>query len=74
MYDFAYETNDNPPRKIEKLVFFFWSPDTQPVKTKMTYATGKETLKKKCEGIAKEIQANSPADLDFKDVTNQIMH
>ena len=40
----------------------------------MTYATGKETLKKKCEGISKEIQANSSADLDFKEVTNQIMH
>lgn len=48
-------TADVPPMKIEKLVFIFWSPDTQPVKSKMAYASGKEALKKKLPGIAKEL-------------------
>lgn len=74
VYDFHYETNDNPPRKVEKLVFVFWSPDTQPVKFKMTYATGKEALKKKCQGLAKEVQANSLADLDYTEVLKEVAH
>lgn len=55
MYDYAAVTDEVPPRKIEKLVFIFWSPDTQPVKSKMAYATGKEALKKKLQGLAKEL-------------------
>ncbi|KAM3144295.1 hypothetical protein pb186bvf_003459 [Paramecium bursaria] len=74
IYDFQAQTNDVPPMKVEKIVFIFWSPDTQAVKEKMIYSSAKEALKKKLPGIAKELQANDPSEVDEKELVKLVLH
>ncbi|CAD8123700.1 unnamed protein product [Paramecium sonneborni] len=75
VYDYHAQTDDVPPRQVEKLVFIFWSPDTnQPVKQKMAYAAGKEALKKKLNGLAKEIQANDPSEVEEAEILKTVLN
>lgn len=39
----------------------------------MAYATGKEALKKKLNGLGKELQANDPSELDIKEMTKLVL-
>jgi len=64
--DFHYETSDGRPQ--DKLLFVNWCPDTCGVKNKMLYASSKEALKNKLQGIAREVQANDMGDLDHSEV------
>ena len=43
-----------------------------PIKKKMVHASTKDTLKKKLEGIATEIQAADKSDLDFDEVAKSV--
>ena len=49
--DYHYNTEDGRPQ--DKLLFIGWSPDTCGVKPKMTYASTKDALQKKLNGIHK---------------------
>jgi len=55
-----------------KLVFFMWAPDDAAVKDKMVYASSKDALTKKLDGIAKVLQASEPAEVAFDVVQSQI--
>ncbi|CEL94944.1 unnamed protein product [Vitrella brassicaformis CCMP3155] len=68
--DVPYDTDDGRPQS--KLVFFFWAPDTAKVKPKMVYASSKDILKKKLEGLAKEIQANDVSELAYDNVVTEL--
>lgn len=48
--------------------FIYWSPDNANIKKKMVYASSQEYVKTAFSGLAKRIQVNDPADLDFMDV------
>ncbi|CAD8188105.1 unnamed protein product [Paramecium pentaurelia] len=75
VYDYHAQTDDVPPRQVEKLVFIFWSPDAnQPVKQKMSYAAGKEALKKKLNGLSKEIQANDPSEVEEAEMRKLVLN
>lgn len=52
--DFHFETSDGRPQ--DKLLFIHWSPDTCGVKPKMKYASSKDALTKKLNGIHKARQ------------------
>uniref|UniRef100_A0A3Q3EPR8 Cofilin 1 n=1 Tax=Labrus bergylta TaxID=56723 RepID=A0A3Q3EPR8_9LABR len=60
LYDATYETKET---KKEDLVFIFWAPDSAPLKSKMIYASSKDAIKKKFEGIKHEWQVNGLEDL-----------
>merc|ERR1711988_1044277 len=60
--DVEYTTDDGRPQ--DKIVFFLWSPDTCGVKDKMLYASSKDAIRKKLNGIAREIQANDRSELE----------
>ena len=60
--DVAYETDDGRPQ--EKIVFFLWAPDSCGVKDKMLYASSKDALRKKLNGIHREIQANDADEME----------
>uniref|UniRef100_A0A672GLG8 ADF-H domain-containing protein n=1 Tax=Salarias fasciatus TaxID=181472 RepID=A0A672GLG8_SALFA len=60
LYDATYETKET---KKEDLVFIFWAPDSAPLKSKMIYASSKDAIKRKFEGIKHEWQVNGLEDL-----------
>uniref|UniRef100_A0A8C6KHB4 Cofilin 1 n=1 Tax=Nothobranchius furzeri TaxID=105023 RepID=A0A8C6KHB4_NOTFU len=60
LYDATYETKET---KKEDLVFIFWAPDSAPLKSKMIYASSKDAIKRKFEGIKHEWQVNGLDDL-----------
>jgi len=61
---FGFKTSDGAPRS--KLVYVLWCPDTCPVKQKLVYASSSETIKRRFEGIAAEIQAGDVGDLSYE--------
>merc|ERR1719343_279626 len=61
LVDIAYESDDGRPQT--KLTFIVWNPDDGSIKEKMLYSSSKEAIKKKFEGIMKEIQANDASDI-----------
>jgi cofilin len=67
--DVSYNTDDGRPQ--EKIVFFLWSPDDGGVKDKMLYASSKDALRKKLQGVAREIQANDRSELSLEEVIKQ---
>lgn len=56
--DFDFDLGDDGSRS--KLVFLYWCPDDSGVRQKMRYASSKEAMRKKLEGVV-EIQANDKA-------------
>merc|ERR1719343_1922732 len=67
LVDIAYETDDGRPQT--KLTFVVWNPDEGSVKEKMLYSSSKDAIKKKFEGIMKEIQANEAGDLTDDEIS-----
>ncbi|XP_035505693.1 cofilin-1 isoform X1 [Scophthalmus maximus] len=55
LYDATFETKET---KKEDLVFIFWAPENAPLKSKMIYASSKDAIKRKFEGIKHEWQVN----------------
>ena len=47
-----------------KVVFFQWAPDTAPTKQKMVYASTKDAIKKKLNGIQIEIQGTEKPEVE----------
>ena len=55
LYDASFETKES---RKEELMFFLWAPELAPLKSKMIYASSKDAIKKKFQGIKQECQAN----------------
>jgi len=51
-----------------KLVFLLWAPEGAPVKDRMVYASSKDALTKRLDGIAKVIQACDSSEAELKAV------
>ncbi len=67
VYDFEYTINEaEGPRN--KILFIAWSPDVSKVKSKMMYASSKDSLKKSLVGIAKDVQATDAGEIDWQTV------
>ena len=60
--DLDYKTDDGRPQ--DKLLFVNWAPDSAPIKSKMVYASTKESFKRNLVGIAKELQATDMSECD----------
>nr|XP_032654701.1 destrin-like [Chelonoidis abingdonii] len=48
LYDASFETKES---KKEELMFVLWAPDQAPLKSKMIYASSKDAIKKKFQGM-----------------------
>jgi len=57
-----------------KIAFFMWAPEVANVKSKMVYAASKDALRKKLDGISKEIQANDAVDLAYADIKTALLN
>jgi len=65
IYDFEWKLPDGAARS--KILFFVWCPDTASTKPKMLYASSKDAIRKKLQGIV-EIQANDFSEVDYESV------
>lgn len=69
VFDFEYSTNDGPRNK---LLFYTWSPDTAKIKQKMIYASSKDGLKKKLDGVYTEIQCTDLSEVSHETVLEKV--
>lgn len=67
-FDFKYPDG----RENNKLIFVYWAPDTAKTKSKMIYASSKETFKKTLTGLGIEMQATDMSEVDVKEVLDKI--
>lgn len=49
-----------------------WSPDTAPIKSKMVYASSKETIRRAFNGIGVEIQGTDYAEVSHESVLEKV--
>jgi len=71
VYDFEYSLASGEGTR-NKLTFVAWSPDDAGVLAKMIYASSKEALKRSLTGIAIELQANDPDDIEYESVLKTV--
>ncbi|KAJ3270077.1 cofilin [Terramyces sp. JEL0728] len=69
VYDFEYSTGDGPRNK---LLFYTWSPDSAKIKQKMLYASSKDGLRKKLDGVYTEIQCTDPSEVSYEAVLDKV--
>jgi len=70
VYDFDYTKGDEGKRN--KICFYAWSPDTANVKSKMVYASSKESIKRTFNGIGVEIQGTDKAEVSYDTVLDKV--
>lgn len=58
VYDFDYETFENPPRQTSTLLLICWAPDTSSIKIKTPFISTKGAVVGAFVGIQKSIQAS----------------
>ncbi len=61
-YDFPYEHQGSMKNKV---LFVTWSPETSKIRSKMLYASSKDGLLKKLEGVQRSIQCNDEDDIEY---------
>eukprot|EP00735_Rhodelphis_limneticus_P002000 TRINITY_DN1273_c0_g1::TRINITY_DN1273_c0_g1_i1::g.26886::m.26886 TRINITY_DN1273_c0_g1::TRINITY_DN1273_c0_g1_i1::g.26886 ORF type:complete len:163 (+),score=64.39,sp/P78929/COFI_SCHPO/41.78/6e-24,Cofilin_ADF/PF00241.15/6.1e-27 TRINITY_DN1273_c0_g1_i1:41-490(+) len=68
-YDFPFTKGGLDQTKCILLV---WCPDDAPVKNKMLYTSSKKGLVSKLDGIAKELQATDPSEMEYKYLSDKM--
>ncbi|GKT46976.1 cofilin [Colletotrichum spaethianum] len=71
VYDFEYSLASGEGER-NKITFLAWSPDDAGVMAKMVYASSKEALKRSLTGIATELQANDPDDIEYDSILKTV--
>ncbi|KAK0651352.1 hypothetical protein B0T16DRAFT_386799 [Cercophora newfieldiana] len=71
VYDFQYQLSSGEGTR-NKITFIAWSPDDAGIMAKMVYASSKEALKRALPGIAAELQANDPDDIEYESVIKTV--
>ncbi|KAJ3025466.1 UNVERIFIED_CONTAM: cofilin [Siphonaria sp. JEL0065] len=70
VYDFEFDNGSEGIRN--KLVFFLWAPDTAPIKARMVYASSKQAIRQRLDGINIEIQATDFSELAHEAVFEKV--
>ncbi|ORY28584.1 hypothetical protein BCR39DRAFT_534233 [Naematelia encephala] len=65
VYDFEFNAGEGIRNK---LTFVQWSPDDANVKNKMMFASSKDALRRRLEGIHIEVQAT-----DYSEITQEVV-
>ncbi|KAK9450794.1 Cofilin/tropomyosin-type actin-binding protein-domain-containing protein [Limtongia smithiae] len=71
VYDFEYELAGGEGKR-SKILFFTWSPDSAPVRSKMTYASSKDAIRRALNGIAIEIQGTDFSEVAYESVLDKV--
>lgn len=70
VYDFEYEISGEGKRS--KIIFFAWSPDTAPIRSKMVYASSKDALRKALNGVASDIQGTDYSEVSYETILKKV--
>ncbi|KAF5818965.1 putative actin-depolymerizing factor domain, ADF/Cofilin, ADF-H/Gelsolin-like domain superfamily [Helianthus annuus] len=71
VYDLDFTTVENCQKS--KIFFFAWCPDSSRVRSKMIYASSKETFKRELEGIQLELQATDVGEMSLDIVKSRAL-
>ncbi|CDR41392.1 CYFA0S07e01530g1_1 [Cyberlindnera fabianii] len=71
VYDFEYELQAGEGKR-SKIVFFAWSPDTAPIKSKMVYASSKDALRRSLNGVSTDIQGTDFSEVSYETVFEKV--
>ena len=74
VFDFEFETFENPPRPTRKILLISWAPDIAPIKVKVPFASSKTEIRSAFQGIQKDIQASDLSILDFEELRKECAH
>ncbi|KAH0834059.1 actin-depolymerizing factor homology domain-containing protein [Lanmaoa asiatica] len=69
IYDFEFEKDG----RRNKICFISWSPDEAKIKPKMVFASSRDALRRKLDGIAVEIQGTDPTEVSYETVLAKVM-
>ncbi|KAF1346612.1 cofilin [Delphinella strobiligena] len=70
VYDVEYETEGEGKRS--KITFISWVPDDAPQYPRMMYSSSKEAIKRALNGLASDIQANDPDDIEYDTIVSRV--
>jgi len=73
VYDFDYETNENPPRKTNKLILIYWCPQRTPIQKKFTYTASINEIANTFGGIQKIIQVDCANDMSYEVIRSECL-
>ena len=71
IYDFEYDLGNNEGKR-SKIIFFTWSPDTAPVRSKMMYASSKDALRRALNGVSTDIQGTDFSEVAYESVLEKV--
>lgn len=71
IYDFEYELGGGEGKR-SKIVFFTWSPDTAPIRSKMVYASSKDALRRALNGVSTDIQGTDFSEVAYESVLERV--
>merc|ERR1712014_418726 len=58
--------------KRSKITFISWVPDDAPQYPRMMYSSSKDALKRALNGLASDIQANDPDDIEHESIVSRV--
>ncbi len=70
--EFHYETEENPPRKTNKLIFIFWCPLTAAAQKRFTYSSSMNSIASEFGAIQKQFQVDNLADVEYSVLKKQM--
>ncbi|KAL6925497.1 cofilin [Hanseniaspora valbyensis] len=71
VYDFEYEISGGEGKR-SKMIFFAWSPDTAPIRSKMVYASSKDALRRALNGISTDIQGTDLSEVSYDTILQTV--
>ena len=73
VYDFNFETTENPRRKTSKLILIFWIPETTPARRKLALKFAASEIKRSFEGTNKDFILTMYEEVDSVPVTKELL-
>ncbi|KAG9534432.1 hypothetical protein KCU79_g22169, partial [Aureobasidium melanogenum] len=55
-----------------KITFITWVPDDASQYPRMMYSSSKEAIKRALNGLAADIQANDPDDIEYESIVSRV--
>jgi len=71
VFDVEYDLEGNEGKR-SKITFISWVPDDAPQYPRMMYSSSKDALKRALNGLASDIQANDPDDIEHESIVSRV--
>ncbi|KAI8814239.1 hypothetical protein BJ742DRAFT_786893 [Cladochytrium replicatum] len=70
VFDLEYQTAEDGVRN--KLIFIMWAPNSAKIKFRMLYASSKQALRDRLQGIHAEVQCTELSEIAFESVFENV--